>query len=523
MTAAATPLLALLSGAALFASTPPSPAPWLTFVALIPLAIAVERCATRARPGPSRPRIARPLGVGLVFGWSHQLLLLSWVPATVALERPALAVPFTLLLAGTLAGLEAMAVVSMVELRRRGRASLPLAVALCWVTLEWARAIPGPWAFPWSGIALGLTPWPEALALAEVAGEAGVAFWVAGAAGLAATGWVRRGRAGIRDGVLAAALVLGGVVAGAWRMRALAPEPVARVGVVQPNQSLALRRNRARARDDGLARVERVLADASREVALWLAPEAVLPVRLDQDSAAVRRLANATGGLPLVLGALGSSPEGRPTNVARVIENGRLQPDVYVKTRLVPGWEATPGWGGALLDADGFVPGSGEAPLRAAGHSWGVLVCFESLFSSLAREHVRNGAVGFLALTNDGWFNDGRPAGSRATEQHLAHLVLRAVETRTGIARAANSGVSALIGPDGRVERRLEAHEAGVLDGTLRRTSGTTLYVRTGNVLAPLCAGLLALLLLRPDRTRPASRLPTNGASTSSSPGGYGM
>src|SRR3989449_8847368 len=75
---------------------------------------------------------------------------------------------------------------------------------------------------------------------------------------------------------------------------------------------------------------------------------------------------------------------------------------------------------------------------------FGVMICYESAFEDLARGYRRRGAEFLVNITNDAWY--GRTAGPY---QHAAHLVMRAIETRMGIARAANDGISEFLDPLG--------------------------------------------------------------------------
>ncbi|MFH0778685.1 MAG: apolipoprotein N-acyltransferase, partial [Candidatus Eisenbacteria bacterium] len=112
------------------------------------------------------------------------------------------------------------------------------------------------------------------------------------------------------------------------------------------------------------------------------------------------------------------------------------------------------------------------------GKKFGVLVCFESIFPELVRSFTREGADFMVNITNDEWF--GRSA---APYQHAYMAVFRAVENRVSVARCANTGVSMLIDPWGRVtlEGGLFTREA--LVGTIGIVPGGTFFTRHGFLL----------------------------------------
>src|SRR5256885_4436832 len=93
-----------------------------------------------------------------------------------------------------------------------------------------------------------------------------------------------------------------------------------------------------------------------------------------------------------------------------------------------------------LFRSGGFGKGRGLPLYPAAIGKFGVLICYESIFEDLARSYRRRGADFLVTITNDAWY--GRTAGPY---QHASHLVLRAIESRMGIARAANDGISEFI------------------------------------------------------------------------------
>src|SRR5690606_23789234 len=132
------------------------------------------------------------------------------------------------------------------------------------------------------------------------------------------------------------------------------------------------------------------------------------------------------------------------------------------------------------------------------GPRFGVLICYESIFAGLSRTYRRAGADFLVNMTNDAWY--GREpwwARTSALWQHPAHLTMRAIEQRVGIARAANTGISMYVDPHGRTYQRTDLFEPDVRIDTVYTTSAVTLYSRWGDWLATMAAvATLALLVL---------------------------
>jgi len=108
----------------------------------------------------------------------------------------------------------------------------------------------------------------------------------------------------------------------------------------------------------------------------------------------------------------------------------------------------------------------------------------------ITNETVRNGAQVLVNITNDAWF--GR---SSAPYQHLAFYVFRAVETDRFVLRAANTGVSAVINPRGRITTRTLIFEEAILKGTFSMRDGQTFYVRYGDYFLLACFVVLIGLI----------------------------
>ncbi|MEA3362719.1 MAG: apolipoprotein N-acyltransferase, partial [Thermodesulfobacteriota bacterium] len=166
------------------------------------------------------------------------------------------------------------------------------------------------------------------------------------------------------------------------------------------------------------------------------------------------------------------------------------------KIHLVPFGEYVP-LGSLLSFINKLVVGVGDfspgevQPLPLNGQHLGVLICYEAIFPQLAREYVRQGSDLLINITNDAWF--GR---SSAPYQHLAMTRFRAIENRIWIARAANSGISALISPAGNVALAGPIFEPLQMSGLVGLGAETTFYTRFGDIFAYICLGISGVFLI---------------------------
>jgi apolipoprotein N-acyltransferase len=134
-----------------------------------------------------------------------------------------------------------------------------------------------------------------------------------------------------------------------------------------------------------------------------------------------------------------------------------------------------------------FSPGEKAIPLTMGDTKLGIQVCYEIIFPELARQYVQAGARVLVAITNDAWF--GR---SSAPYQHLAISTFRAVETRTPLIRAANTGVTAIVDQNGHISTMTNLFVEAYRTGEIRAGSGSSLYLRIGDVPAWFCVLLTA-------------------------------
>ena len=134
-----------------------------------------------------------------------------------------------------------------------------------------------------------------------------------------------------------------------------------------------------------------------------------------------------------------------------------------------------------------FSPGERAVTLDTGSTKLGVQVCYEVIFPELARQYVHAGARVLVAITNDAWF--GR---SSAPYQHLAISIFRAIETRTPLIRAANTGVTAIIDQNGHIRSMTGLFVEAYRIGEIQPGSGKSLYLTIGDTPAWLCVVLTA-------------------------------
>ncbi len=481
----------------------------IPFAGLVPFAVWVAR-----RSDDDRGRAASTRG-GALLGAIYVTVLCWWVLASL-LRTTRLAVP--VFLAGvTLVALVAALFGRVLHHAVRGvRAPLWLALPVTWTGFEWTLAhLPGGLAFPWLGLGTSLTGFPELVGIAELVGARGVTFWIALVNGLLAAALLAGFGRARRSRYLAAAVVvlLVPMAWGAWRARTIEVRSAGSVAVVQTDVPGAVRlRDPSAARDSAHAALERLLPTiATGSVGLVVLPEVALPVEPDRAAAAadMDRLRQHARELdaPILFGAWGRDPdaddgsEGVRYNSAFVMGVGGLDDFRYDKHRLVPLVEHTPLVTSSLLSfplgTGSYGVGQGRPLAVVDRNSFAVLICFESAFEADARAARNAGADVLVNITSDAWFGT-EPSEARTTVlwQHPAHMVMRAIENRAGVARASNRGISLFVDPLGHVHDATRPFEEAVRVAEVTTTDVTTVYARMGDVTGNACAVVAFLLLL---------------------------
>lgn len=286
-----------------------------------------------------------------------------------------------------------------------------------------------------------------------------------------------------------------------------------RIGLIQGDieQSEKWDEARAAAIFQEYLRMTRQAIREGAEMVIW--PESSLPYRFEDDPAAaaqVRTLARQAR-VPILFGS--DQIEWRTQNRQRVpvryFNSAFLvSPDgstggVYRKMHLVPFGEYVPlkqifFFAAPLVEAvSDFSAGDEAVLLPVNGHLISTAICYEIVYPDLVRRFVQGGSELLTTITNDAWF--GRTS---APYQHFEQASMRAIEEGRYLVRAANTGISGIVDPYGRVLAVTDIFQPAVTVGDIRFLHAPTVYARIGDVFAYACALMTALLVAMPRRRR---------------------
>jgi apolipoprotein N-acyltransferase len=440
---------------------------------------------------------------------------------------------FLLGLVGVYAAVPALAAAGFAAIAGRSDAGAwqtPLAFAACWTLGEWLRA--EPLGLPWLLLAHAVVPFPEALQSAEWGGAYLPGFAIACVnAGVAQAVGQRRLVPLAAPAALSAALALHATVSLAREFAGGEPLRVALVQASVPQRERFVPGSALRHAVQYAEMTLRHVASEPAGLVVWS------ETAIDGDFDATPEIGPLLESLatrvhaPIVTGAP-RSKGGRPANSVLLFAPLRGLVEIYEKQKLVPFSEYDPpyfAWLEPLLGpvtaGTPYLPGASPTVLRSAPIPFAAPVCFEVTDPGLMRRFRLAGAALFVNLSNDAWFGKvGYP------ELHFGHAVLRAIELRSFVVRGANTGISGVVDPHGRVAVEIAAFASGTASAEVRAAGVAPFYARHGS--APVVAGVAVaaaglLVTARgagraslPGRTRPgppAARPPGRGSRSTRS------
>jgi apolipoprotein N-acyltransferase len=281
-------------------------------------------------------------------------------------------------------------------------------------------------------------------------------------------------------------------------------EPI-RVGLIQGNVSLEERSEPARVPaifENYLAMTRRAIGEGAQFV-IW--PESAAPFRFEEDifaAARIRAIAQQAR-VPILLGSDQMEPaaHGLPVryfNSAFLVRADGTTAGAYRKMHLVPFGEYVPAkrvffFAAPLVEAvSDFSPGEAATLLPVGSHKVSTAICYEVVYPNLVRQFVAGGSEMLTTITNDAWFGE-----TSAPYQHFEQASMRAIEEGRYLVRAANTGISGIVDPYGRVLERTSIFQSAVLVGEARFLTASTFYARHGDVLAYASVLVSLVLVIR--------------------------
>ena len=314
--------------------------------------------------------------------------------------------------------------------------------------------------------------------------------------------------------------IFGVIAVGAWGARRVAASDMTRsgdgirVGLIQGNVSLAERSEAAKLPSifESYIRMSRQAIAEGAELVIW--PESATPFRFEDDPIAAARIRTLAqqARVPILLGSDQVTPaqKGIPTryfNSAFLVRADGTTGGAYRKMHLVPFGEYVPAkqiffFAAPLVEAvSDFSAGDEPTLLPIGRHNVSTAICYEVVYPDLVRRFVVGGSELLTTITNDAWFG-----ATSAPYQHFEQASMRAIEEGRYLVRSANTGVSGIVDPYGRVLEKTAIFQAAVLVGSARFLQTSTFYARHGDVLAyasVVAAAALLFVSIRPPSRRP--------------------
>ncbi|MEK7348612.1 MAG: apolipoprotein N-acyltransferase [Candidatus Eisenbacteria bacterium] len=489
----------------------------LVFVGLVPLLLVIRD----GSPGPGEhgpaarvsrwaPWLTGMLTAFFVFQWITRL-------PTHAMTQPWLIWPALLFLALYLGLYVALFGWIVRVVRRRLGISVFLVAPVAWSASEWLKST-GELGCPWGNLGSVLAGQPVWVQWASVVGTQGLSLWIVAVNSLVAAALVKFFARRFVEGGLRLALGLAILALpplwGASRLRdavraaAASPgvaAPIGRVALIQPNIASDQKWNPAYQDSvvNSLYRLTHEAATDTNGLDLVVWPETALPFYARLEPLKLRRLLDTAKeiGTPILAGypdaRLSSSGDVTTHNAAGLVLRTGSISGQYEKIHLVPFGERIPFQGlfpflGRFdLGQAEWTPGTEQVVFGGAGPSFGVMICFESIFPDHARRYRLGGAQYLVNITNDEWF--GKSAGP---VQHADLAVLRSVELGMSLVRAANTGISMIVDPYGRVRMKTPLFEEEIVAGEVPAPLPPTRYAQWGDWTTALSLVVVVLLLV---------------------------
>lgn len=393
--------------------------------------------------------------------------------------------------------------------------TLPFFIGVCWSMVEWmhTKTFMG---VPWTRLALTQQKYLPILQISSVFGSYFVSFLIVSVNACMAYALAKNGNkkntATRTAAVTAAGLFVVNYVFGTLAMYVDEKNEDGERAVASATQANMLSQEKWSndGNDVAYQRYSALVREAAEEGAkLVVLPETAFTYDLNEYVGLknkISALAQETECI-LFVGAFDSDGEESYNAIYTFYPDGSVSENTYKKRRLVPFGEYLPAkeifctvfpfLNSINLFEDELTMGEETENAETEYGSVGFLICFDSIYESLALDSVRDGAELIAVSTNDSWFLD-----SSAIYEHNGQSVLRAVETRRYVVRAANTGMSSIISPTGKIKKSIEPLVSGQITDEVVFRNDITFYTAFPNLFIVICHIIVYSCLLVPQITK---------------------
>ena len=349
----------------------------------------------------------------------------------------------------------------------------------------------GPLGFSWGDLALTQVSILPMIQTADVAGTAGITLFICILNGLLYLALITDERKQFIFRAIGLWVLV--FIFGSWRMNVVEKNSNTSdfsVAVIQPNVNPVQKWDRT-FRAELISLMDSLTIQAMElkpDFILW--PESALPIylRTSPIRATIQSYVSENN-IPLLAGTIDKAVDenGKHYYNGSILLNADGSYKMYHKVHLVPFAEYVPlsNTFPQLKDLNfgqgNFDNGEKYTIFNVHNKRFGNMICYESSFPRIAKEFVDSGAEFLTIQTNDAWSGDAPGA-----YQHFAVAQIRAVENRVPVVRSANTGISGIISPSGKVEQKLAFYDQGIIFGSLTFMADKKHYPG-GDVFALLC------------------------------------
>ncbi len=499
---------AAISGALLALSFPKYGSGYLTWIALIPLFWAIRESSS----------VRQGLLLGFISGMICHIGLIYWI-TFVVVNYGYLPVYMGIILMLLLACYLSLytAVFSAGIVFFRNKVALYFAAPVLWICLEYGKSYLFS-GFPWENLGYSQYRNHYLIQFADITGVFGLSFLIVLINASLFEFITKRTK---KEFILAAVIILittGILIYGVNRSSqiemAMQNAPEIRVSLIQGNIDQSKKWN-----DDFQKEIINMyeqlsLQNAPPEGGLIVWPETAVPFNYQDVNNFQKQISTISWKTKswFIFGSTSyKKSEGNTDyyNSAYLLSPGGEIKGKYDKVHLVPYGEYVPlrnifPFIRKLTAGMGdFSAGIGYNPLVMDNKKIGILICYEGILPFAARMYKKSGAELLVNITNDAWFG-----ATSAPFQHFSMSIFRAVENRLYLVRAANTGISGIVDPQGKVVVQTKIFEKASLHGKVKFSNMQTIYAKHGDMLVIVCFILVFFyfILVLKGRIRNAGR-----------------